>query len=122
MYARPQLTANVRSLGVVPGDVIMVHASVRSVGEVAGGPDEIHLATRTRSPRMALYYAEHIVDIPDKVVARFKVPVLENGARDWRDMAELDTGEAAHANWPDRFFARLVGAHLSVELTTGRRH
>lgn len=34
MYTRRQLTADPRSLGVVPGDVIMVHASGRSVGEV----------------------------------------------------------------------------------------
>ena len=57
-----------------------------------------------------LHYAEHIVDIPDKRVARFKVPVSDGGTRVWRDMEEFDTGERAHANWPDRFFARLVDA------------
>jgi len=35
-----------RSLGVAPGDVVMMHASVRAVGEIAGGPDEIHLALK----------------------------------------------------------------------------
>jgi aminoglycoside 3-N-acetyltransferase len=66
-----------------------------------------------------LHYAEHIADIPNRRVARFKVPVLENGARVWRDMAEVDTGEAAHANWPDRFFARLVDAYLIAESNEG---
>src|SRR6266545_1512373 len=46
MYSRQQLTNDLRSLGVVSGDLVMVHASVRAVGEVAGGPDEIHLALK----------------------------------------------------------------------------
>ena len=60
-----------------------------------------------------LHYAEHIADIPDKRVARFKVPVAENGGRVWREMEEFDTsGEGAHPNWPDRFFSRLVDTYL----------
>ena len=65
-----------------------------------------------------LHYAEHIVDIPDKRVSRFKVPVLENGARVWREMEEFDTSERAHASWPDRFFADLVDTYL---VNTGNR-
>ena len=61
-----------------------------------------------------LHYAEHIVDIPEKRVARFKVPVAENGRRVWREMEEFDTsGEGAHPNWPDRFFARLADTYLA---------
>lgn len=61
-----------------------------------------------------LHYVEHIADIPGKRVARFKVPVAENGTRVWRDMEEFDTsGAGVHANWPDRFFARLVDSYLS---------
>jgi aminoglycoside 3-N-acetyltransferase len=60
-----------------------------------------------------LHYAEHIVDIPGKRVAKFKVPVEENGLRVWRDSEEVDTsGAGAHPNWPDRFFARIVGTYL----------
>jgi aminoglycoside 3-N-acetyltransferase len=60
-----------------------------------------------------LHYPEHIVDIPDKRIARFRVPIDVNGTRVWRDMAEVDTADAgAHANWPDRFFARLVDTYL----------
>jgi aminoglycoside 3-N-acetyltransferase len=59
-----------------------------------------------------LHYAEHIVDIQDKRVARFKVPVLEDGRRVWRDAEEFDTSSiGVHANWPDRFFARLVDTY-----------
>ena len=61
-----------------------------------------------------LHYAEHIVDIPNKRVARFKVPVLEHGRRLWREMEEFDTsGDGVHANWPDRFFTKIVDAHLA---------
>lgn len=41
---RAELVADLRRLGLVPGDLVMVHASVRSVGLVLGGPDEIHQA------------------------------------------------------------------------------
>lgn len=59
-----------------------------------------------------LHYAEHIVDIPDKRITRYKVPVEEKGARIWRDMEEVDTNEA-HANWPDHFFARITDSYLA---------
>src|SRR5437762_8409301 len=62
-----------------------------------------------------LHYAEHIADIPDKRIARFKVPVVENGARVWRDMAEFNTaGDGVHANWPNQFFATITDAHLAA--------
>jgi aminoglycoside 3-N-acetyltransferase len=61
-----------------------------------------------------LHYAEHIVDIPDKHVARYRVPVLEHGQRIWRDMEEFDTSDrGAHPHWPSRFFARLVNGYLA---------
>ena len=61
-----------------------------------------------------LHYAEHIADFDNKRIARFKVPVLVDGQRVWRDMAEVDTSSAgAHANWPRDFFAQIVGGHLA---------
>jgi aminoglycoside 3-N-acetyltransferase len=69
-----------------------------------------------------LHYAEHIVDIPDKRVAKFKVPVDENGRRVWRDMEEFDTSDGgAHPNWPARFFARIVDTYLRQTTSSGRR-
>ena len=68
-----------------------------------------------------LHYAEHIVDIPDKRVARFKVPILENGIRVWREMVEFDSSQGVHASWPDRFFADLVDAHLGATNNAGGR-
>lgn len=67
-----------------------------------------------------LHYAEHIVDIPAKRIARFKVPLLVNDKRVWRDMEEFNTaGDGVHANWPDRFFAQIVDAHLSASGNRG---
>jgi aminoglycoside 3-N-acetyltransferase len=69
-----------------------------------------------------LHYAEHIADIPDKRIARFKVPVLQNGVRVWREVAEVDTSsQGAHASWPDRFFAILVDGYLAATINRGGR-
>jgi aminoglycoside 3-N-acetyltransferase len=67
-----------------------------------------------------LHYVEHIIDIPDKRVARFKVPVDQHGARVWREMEEFDTsGAGVHANWPEHFFARLVDTYLAQTGNSG---
>jgi aminoglycoside 3-N-acetyltransferase len=69
-----------------------------------------------------LHYAEHVADFPGKRVSRYQVPVLENGAREWRWMEEIDTSEGgAHLHWPDRFFARIVDAHLRATSNEGGR-
>ncbi len=60
-----------------------------------------------------LHYAEHIANFTNKRIARFKVPVLVDGQRVWRDMAEVDTSKKAHDNWPEAFFATIVDGHLS---------
>jgi aminoglycoside 3-N-acetyltransferase len=60
-----------------------------------------------------LHYAEHIVDVPGKRIARFKVPVIDQGRRVWRDMAEFDTSAPAHPDWPERLFGDIVDAHLA---------
>jgi aminoglycoside 3-N-acetyltransferase len=62
-----------------------------------------------------LHYVEHVADIPDRRVARFKVPVLEDGARVWRAMEEFDTSDAgAHPHWPERFFSLIVDGYLAA--------
>jgi aminoglycoside 3-N-acetyltransferase len=238
MYSRHDLAADLRRLGLMAGDIVMVHASVRAIGEIAGGPDEIHLALKdvvtadgtmlmyagcprhvdevgrgnltaaeeaevlaklppfdpatARSARdhgvlvewfrtwlgsrvnphparfvawgrhteylfetqpwdfafghgsaldrfvqldgrilllgsdhdnvTFLHYVEHVADIPNRRIARFTVPVLENGTTVWREMGEVDTSEAgAHAHWPERFFSTLVDGHLAESGNGGGR-
>lgn len=68
-----------------------------------------------------LHHAEHIAGIPGLRVARFKVPVIENGVRVWRDMAEIDTADMPHPHFPDRFFARIVDTYLAGRHNHGAR-
>lgn len=69
-----------------------------------------------------LHYAEHVVDIPGKKVARYRVPVEEDGARVWREMEEIDTSDAgAHPSWPPRFFARITDSYLAATGNRGGR-
>ena len=69
-----------------------------------------------------LHYAEHVAEFPGKRVARYRVPVEENGSRVWREMEEYDTADAgAHANWPPRFFARIVDSYLTRTGNAGAR-
>ena len=50
------------------------------------------------------------------------MPVLENGVRVWREMAEFDTsGEGVHANWSEHFFAELVDGYLESTNNRGGR-
>jgi aminoglycoside 3-N-acetyltransferase len=67
-----------------------------------------------------LHYVEHIADISNKRIARFKVPVTEGGATVWRDMEEFNTsGDGVHPNWPDRFFATLTDGYLTASANRG---
>ena len=69
-----------------------------------------------------LHYVEHVTDFPGKRVARFQVPVVENGKRLWREMAEYDTsGAGVHPHWPDRFFAKIVDGYLAASENRGGR-
>lgn len=66
-----------------------------------------------------LHYAEHIVDVPDKRVARFLVPVERNAERGWLPMEEFDTSAPAHRNWPEDLFAQLVDGYLDSTANAG---
>jgi hypothetical protein len=47
---------------------------------------------------------------------------MDNGCRVWRAMEEFDTsGDGVHANWPDRFFARIVDSFLLKTTNNGAR-
>ena len=51
-----------------------------------------------------------------------EVPWLENGERVWKEVKEVDTsGAGAHPNWPPRFFAQIVNAHLARTRNRGGR-
>jgi aminoglycoside 3-N-acetyltransferase len=61
-----------------------------------------------------LHYAEHIAPFEGKRVARYKVPVLRDGARVWVDCEEFNTsGEGVHANWAENAFELIVGDFIA---------
>ena len=61
-----------------------------------------------------LHYVEHVAQFPGKRIARYEVPIMKNGRRVWQPMQEIDTsGQGAHENWPDRFFATIVHGFLA---------
>ena len=60
-----------------------------------------------------LHYAEFVADFPDKRIARYRVPMLQEGQRVWVPCEEFDTTDTGvHPNWPHRFFARIVDAYI----------
>jgi len=60
-----------------------------------------------------LHYVEHVGEIPDKRIAHYQVPVMEDGRKVWRAMQEFDTSGGVHPHWPDRFFAKIVDSFLT---------
>jgi len=69
-----------------------------------------------------LHYVEHVVEIPGKRIVRYRVPVMENGRRVWKEMEEFDTsGNGVHPNWPDRFFAKIIDSLLTETANNGGR-
>lgn len=66
-----------------------------------------------------LHHAEHMVDVPGKIVATFEVPCDDGaGGVVWRQMKEFDTADMAHAAWPADMFTQIVDGYLS---STGNR-
>ena len=60
-----------------------------------------------------LHYVEHVVEIPDKKTARYKVPLLVEGQRKWIEMEEFNTAsDGVHQSWPDRFFAQIIDTFI----------
>jgi aminoglycoside 3-N-acetyltransferase len=38
-----------------------------------------------------LHHAEHLADVPDKQIVRYKAPILRNGQKEWIDIEEFST-------------------------------
>jgi len=66
-----------------------------------------------------MHYAEHTTDFPGKIVARYRCPLFIDGRRQWVSCVEYDSSsEGCHANWPDRFFALIVGDFIEKKRGT----
>ncbi|MCK5827957.1 aminoglycoside 3-N-acetyltransferase, partial [Candidatus Bipolaricaulota bacterium] len=40
-----------------------------------------------------LHHAEHLADVADKQIVRYKAPILSNGQKEWIDIEEFDTSQ-----------------------------
>jgi aminoglycoside 3-N-acetyltransferase len=67
-----------------------------------------------------LHFAEHIAPFEGKRIARYKVPVMRDGARIWIGCEEFDTGsKGVHPNWPQDAFARIVDDFIATSAGSG---
>lgn len=60
-----------------------------------------------------LHHAEHLADVPNKRIDRYRMPVLRNGERVWLDFEKFDTTNGIVA-WPEEYFETLVAAYLAA--------
>jgi aminoglycoside 3-N-acetyltransferase len=60
-----------------------------------------------------LHHAEHLARFPNKVVKRFEVPLLVDGATQWRWCEEFDTSDAP-PGLPEDYFATVVRDFLAT--------
>jgi aminoglycoside N3'-acetyltransferase len=61
-----------------------------------------------------LHHAEHLVNVPGRIVATFQVPWDDGaGGVSWRQMKEFDTADMAHPAWPADMFTEIVDGYLA---------
>jgi aminoglycoside 3-N-acetyltransferase len=61
-----------------------------------------------------LHYSEHVAAVPNKRLARYKVPLLQEGERIWVDVEEYDTGTGI-VDWEGGdYFPVIVSEYLAA--------
>lgn len=60
-----------------------------------------------------LHHAEHLADVPNKWIDRYRMPILQNGQRVWMDFEEFDTTNGI-VDWPDNYFETIVKDYLAT--------
>lgn len=99
-----RLTADLRALGVEPGDILMAHASLRSVGPVVAGADAIIRALREAvgPDGTLMVYTDWEADIWDvdetPPELSFSVATIRSGTRDDVLPFDLAASRAARDN------------------------
>ncbi len=58
-----------------------------------------------------LHHAEHLANVPDKRIDKYRMPVLWNRQRVWLDFEEYDTTEGI-VDWPDNYFDTIMRDYL----------
>ena len=60
-----------------------------------------------------LHHAEHLADVPNKRIVRYKMPVLRDGERVWVDVEEYDTSRGI-VDWPVDYFESIVEEYVAA--------
>ncbi|WP_426165994.1 aminoglycoside 3-N-acetyltransferase [Sandarakinorhabdus sp. DWP1-3-1] len=58
-----------------------------------------------------MHHAEHLADIPDKVVRRYEVKLADG----WHWLEEYDTGDPCSPRLPENFIEQIVTAYLATD-------
>ena len=68
MWTRPQLEADLRRLGVCPGDLLFIHSSFKSLGTVCGGVETVieALAATVGPGGMILMPSFHLIEMAER--------------------------------------------------------
>jgi aminoglycoside 3-N-acetyltransferase len=66
-----------------------------------------------------IHHADHLADLPDKLVRRYEVPFADGARTTWRFIEEFDTTEPVIAGLPDNYIEQIVTAY--VETGAGRQ-
>lgn len=60
-----------------------------------------------------LHYAEHLAQVPNKRIARYKMPILRDGQRAWVDIEDFDTSRGI-VDWEGRdYFEAIARQYVS---------
>ncbi len=60
-----------------------------------------------------LHHAEHLANVPNKRVDRYKMPVLRDGKRVWVEIERFDTSRGI-VDWPDNYFETIGREFLAT--------
>jgi aminoglycoside 3-N-acetyltransferase len=67
-----------------------------------------------------LHYAEHMADVPNKRIVRYKMPILRNGQRTWVEIEEFDTCKGIVDNASEYFEAIMQDYLLHGKFSSGK--
>ena len=58
-----------------------------------------------------LHFAENLADVPDKITVRYKMPIILNGERVWKEFEEYRFTNGI-VPWPDDYFKTIVDSYI----------
>jgi hypothetical protein len=62
---------------------------------------------------MTPHHADHLADLPNKLVRRFEVPLAENTEKIWQFVEEFDTTEPIVEGLPENYIEQIVTAYVA---------